>query len=137
MIKRYCYIYISYSISDAIIGPPLLHTYFYNRKKASISINNKNTYPALSTKKCWNRSIFHWHIDASNEITTHSYYTGPTLSYRVLSNLADFFACKPIMQNRIYIVESFITASAIKTKRQTFYPRFVLYYQYCTQNHVG
>ena len=136
MIKRYCYIYINYSISDAIIGPPLLHTYFYN-KKASISMNNKNTYPALSTKKCWNCSIFHWHIDTSNEITTHSYYTGPTLSYWVLSNLADFFACKPIMQNRIYTVESFIIASAIKTKRQTFYLRFVLYYQYCAQNHVG
>ena len=110
---------------------------FLQQKKASISMNNKNTYPALSTKKSWNCSIFHWHIDTSNEITTQSYYTGPTLSYWVLSNLANFFACKPIMQNRISIVKSFIIVSAIKTKRQTFYLRFLLYYQYCTQNHVG
>ena len=105
----------------------------------SIYLNEyKNTYLALNTKKMLKLQhlpLSCWRI--SNETTTHIYYIAPFLSYWIYSNLADFFARKPIMQNRIYIVESFIIASAIKTERQIFYPRFVLYYQYCTQNHIS
>ena len=105
----------------------------------SIYLNEyKNTYPALNTKKMLKLQhlpLSCWRI--SNETTTHICYIGPFLSYWVYWNLADFFASKSFMQNWIYIVESFIIASAIKTDRQTFYLRFELYYQYCTQNHVS
>ena len=142
MIKRYYNIQLlrSYSVSDVILGfdPLLLYTYFCNREKTSIWMNKKHLSSSKHVKvlKLQHIPLPCWHIN--NETTPHIYWIGSILFIWVLSNLADFFTCKPIMQNRNYVTENFIVASAIKNRqRQTFYVRFVLYYQYCTQNRVS